>query len=152
MVDIVIDEWLWADLSGENSSENQREAFEFIQTIFHACDRIVTVKGSKFNDKVLSFWKHTDIKRRTIAKYYMEKFLFNSEKSVNLDESSLVYVPEHISKATKEDDHYLIQAYLTAKANVIVTTDNLLKAAINNDINCKHRDEFVASYIQQHRR
>lgn len=152
MADIVIDEWLWADLSGSNTSKNQEEALEFIQTIFHVCDRIVTIKGRKFNQKTADFWKHTDPKRRGIAKYYNDRFLSNPAKLVNLEESSLESVPEHISKVTKEDDHYLIQAYLTAGASVIVTTDNILKAAINNDINCQHRDEFVALYIRQHGR
>lgn len=151
MASIVIDEWLWADLSGDDP-DAQKEAFEFIQAIYDVCDQIVTVKGSKFNIKALILWKCTDIKCREIAKYYSTHFWYNSAKSVNLEESSLESVPEHISKVTKEDDHYLIQAYLTAKASVIVTTDNPLIAAINNDIKCQHRDEFVASYIRQHRR
>lgn len=154
MADIVIDEWLWADLSDSNTSENQEEALKFIQTIFHVCDRIVTVKGSKFNQKTSNFWKHTDPKRRNIAIYYNEKFLSNPAKLVNLEESSLESIPENISKkVTDEDDYYLIQAYLTTGASVIVTTDNdILKAEINNDINCQHRDEFVALYIRQHGR
>lgn len=150
MADIVIDEWLWADLSGENSDKTQKETFEFIQAIFDKCDRIVTVKGSKFNQKAFDLCKHTDVKRREIVKYYRDKFLFNSKKSVNLEESSLKSVPEHISKVTKEDDYYLIQAYLTAEASVIVTTDNPLKTAVNNDINCQLRNEFVPAYISQH--
>jgi hypothetical protein len=152
LADIVIDEWLWSDLSGDNSTEAQREAFEFIQAIYDKCDRIVTVKGSQFYQKALIFWKYTDINRRKISKYYMGRFLHNSHKSVNLEESSLKPIPVHISEATKKDDHYLIQAYLTTEASVIVTTDNPLKDAINNDINCQHRDEFIASYILQNRR
>lgn len=152
MADLVIDEWLWSDLSGENSAESQVESFEFIQAIYNKCDRIVTVKGSKFNQKTFDLCKHTDVRRREIAKYYRNNFLFNSKKFVNLEQSSLKPVPEHISKVTKEDDHYLIQAYLTVEASVIVTTDNPLKTEVNNDINCQLRNEFVPSYISQHRR
>jgi len=82
----------------------------------------------------------------------MKRFLHNSKKSVNLEASTLTSVPARIFEVTNEDDHYLIQAYLTAKASVIVTTDNPLKDAINNDINCQHRDEFIASYISRSRR
>lgn len=152
MADIVIDEWLWSDLSGDNSDEAQKEAFEFIQAIYNKCDRIVTVKGSKFNQKAFDLCKHTDVKRREIVKYYKAKIWFNSKKSLNLEQSALKPVPDHISKATKEDDHYLIRAYLTADASVIVTTDNPLKTAVNNDIKCQFRNEFVPSYISQHGR
>lgn len=153
MADIVIDEWLWADLSGENTPENQEEAFEFIQTIFNVCDRIVTVKGSNFNQKAYGFWGHTDINRRKMAIYYKEKFWFNPAKFLHLEESMLNPIPEHISQKVKhKDDYYLIQAYLSAGASVIVTTDSdLLRAEITNDINCQHRNEFVALYIQEHR-
>lgn len=153
MADIVIDEWLWADLSGDNNPENQKEAFEFIRSIFHVCDRIVSVRGSRFAQKAFDLCKHPDIKCRVIAKYYMEYFLFDPAKSMNLQESSLKSIPERISqKVTHKEDYYLIQAYLTAGATVIVTTDSdILEAEINNDINCQPRNEFVASYIQQHR-
>jgi hypothetical protein len=154
LADIVIDEWLWADLSGSNTPKNQEEALEFLKTIFHVCDRIVTVEGKKFNLKASYFWKHTDPIRRGIAIYYRDNFLFNPAKIVKLEESSLESIPEYISQKVKhEDDYYLIQAYLTTGASVIVTTDSdILNADIDNDINCQHRDEFVASYIQQHRR
>lgn len=153
MADIVVDEWLWADLSGSNTLKNQGEALEFLEAVFCVCDRIVTVKGKKFNQKAADFWKHTDPKRRKIARYYNEKFLSNPAKLANIEESTLEPIPEHISqKVTDEDDYYLIQAYITAGASVIVTTDSdLLQAEINNDIKCQHRNEFVASYIQQHR-
>jgi hypothetical protein len=153
LADIVIDEWLWADLSGSNTSKKQEEALEFLKTIFHVCDRIVTVEGEKFNLKTSYFWKHTDPIRRGIAIYYRDNFLFNPAKIVKLEKSSLESIPEHISQKVKhEEDYYLIQAYLTTGASVIVTTDSdLLLAEINNDIKCQHRNEFVASYIQQHR-
>lgn len=153
MADIVVDEWLWADLSGSNTLKNQGEALEFLETVFRVCDRIVTVKGKKFNQKAADFWKHTDPKRRKIARYYYENFLSNPAKLVNIEESTLEPIPEYISqKVTDEDDYYLIQAYITAGASVIVTTDSdLLRAEIDNDIKCQHRNEFVASYIQQHR-
>jgi len=153
LADIVIDEWLWADLSGSNTPKNQEEALEFLEAVFRVCDRIVTVKGKKFNQKAADFWKHTDAKRRKIARYYHEKFLSDPAKLVNLEESSLESIPENIcQKVTHEDDYYLIQAYLTAGACVIVTTDSdLLRAEIKNDIKCQDRNEFIASYIRQHR-
>ncbi len=153
MADIVIDEWLWADLSGSNTPKNQEEALEFLESIFQVCDRIVSVKGEQFNQKAVNFWQYSDLNCRRIARYYTEKFMYNPAKLLNLERAELESVPEHISqKVRHQDDYYLIQAYLTAGASVIVTTDSdILGAGINGDINCQHRDEFVPSYIQQHR-
>jgi hypothetical protein len=153
LADIVIDEWLWADLSGSNTPKNQVEALEFLEAIFKVCDRIVSVKGEQFNLKAVNFWQFSDLTCRRIAKYYTEKFMYNPAKLLNLEPADLESVPEHISqKVRHQDDYYLIQAYLTAGASVIVTTDSdILGAGINGDINCQHRDEFVPLYIQQHR-
>lgn len=47
----VIDEWLWADLWGENGQEVQRESFLFLQKVFQQCDQLITVEGSPFLEK-----------------------------------------------------------------------------------------------------
>lgn len=151
MGDLVIDEWLWADLSGENSveaPEAQDEAFAFIKAIYRKCDRIVTVRGSKFLVKAADMWRHTDIKRRTIARYMNDNFLHNTEKILLLDESSLESLPVDIANATNIDDHYLIQAYHKANASVLVTTDTKLKAPICNHVKCIIRNDFIRSYME----
>jgi hypothetical protein len=151
MADIVIDEWLWADLAGENSYDAQKQAFKFICKIYDKCDRIVMVKESKFIQKFWDFCKSAkDVQSRQIANYYKDSFCFNPDKSVFLEGPSLRSVPEKVSSETKADDHYLIQALITAKAQVIVTTDESLKETlIRNGFSCALRDEFVRKYISQ---
>jgi len=152
MAELVIDEWLWADLAGDNSMKAQGEAFAFLEAVFNRCDRIVTVRGSQFEQKAFALWTHHDITRRRIARYYRAHFWYNANKTTLLEESDLQPIPEQIANSIESKDHYLIQAYLTVHAKVIVTTDNPLKdAARRNNINCQPRDQFIQAYVEQNR-
>ena len=153
MSDLVIDEWLWSDLAGENSADKQRESFEFLEAVFNKCDRIVIVKASRFDEKAMEFWKHTDLTRRGVAKFWKDRFWYNSDKSVLLDQAQLQDLPSQVANDVKTGDQYLVRAYLTSMASVIVTTDNPLKEALEtHGINCKHRKDFVPRYVAQYGR
>ena len=152
MADMVIDEWLWADLAGVNSTEKQKQSFTFLEAVFKKCDRIVSVKGSRFEEKAVCLWKHTDVARRKIARFYMECFQYNSDKTVLLEEEDLHCLPELIATDIEERDQYLVRAYLTAGASIVVTTDTDLKNALaKHNLQCEYRDEFVSNYISQYR-
>jgi len=45
---LVFDEWVWADLNGENGEEAQRETLWLLQRVLEKCDQLVTVRGSPF--------------------------------------------------------------------------------------------------------
>jgi len=148
---LIIDEWLWADLNGENSPRAQGQSLNFIFAVFRKCDRIVIVKGSKFEKKAWSFTKHEDVRRREISKYFTRNFLYNSLKTHYLDSSSLPSVPSNLAGMTNYDDHYLIQACLVIEDAVVVTTDKSLRAALLEcGKSCEHRDEFVQNYISRY--
>ena len=51
---LIIDEWLWHDLAGENREEKQKEAFRFLECIFKICDKIAIMENSPFIKK---FWQ-----------------------------------------------------------------------------------------------
>lgn len=149
MGEIIIDEWIWADLAGENSREAKKSAFNFICKIFDKCDRIVMVKGSKYNQKLWTFCKNAkSVWDCQVVKYYLYRFYYNMSKSVLLEGNALKLLPEQLANETNADDHYLVQALLTTGAQIFVTTDTGLKDVLNKfGHNCVLRDEFVDSYI-----
>lgn len=153
MSNFVIDEWLWADLSGENSNDAKKEAFDFIQKVYDKCDRIVMIKGSKFTQKTWRFCRDAkDIRSHEIANFYTAKFTFNASKSVFLDKASLKSVPEQVANETNADDHYLIQALETVDVEVLVTTDRPLLETLNRyGYKCALRDQFVKNYLAHDR-
>lgn len=155
MADLVIDEWLWSDLAGENTVGEQRETFEFLGAIYNKCDRIVSVRGSRFDQKFFELFRYSDVIRLGFAKFFKARFWYNSQKTLMLEEEQLQDLPEAIATDTevKHKDHYLVRAYLTAKASQIVTTDNPLKDALTkHGIVCRHRQEFVPTYISEYGR
>lgn len=151
MADLVIDEWLWSDLAGENTVDEQRETFEFLGAIYNKCDRIVSVRGSRFDQKFFELFRYSDVIRLGFAKFFKARFWYNSQKTLMLEEDQLQDLPNAIATEVQHKDHYLVRAYLTAKASEIVTTDNPLKDALTkHGIACRHRQEFVLTYISQY--
>src|SRR5437667_5190906 len=109
MADMVIDEWLWSDLAGENRKNKQREAFEFLEAIYKKCDRIVTVRGSRFDQKSIELFRHTDVIRVRIVKFFKERFWYNSDKMVMLAEDQLRDLSEQLATLIEPADHYLVR-------------------------------------------
>lgn len=146
MSNLIIDEWLWSDLRGDNSEEKQKEAFAFLQAVYKKCDKIVTVKGSRFVQKYWDLCGHNSC--HSVVHYISANFWYNSIKSELLNESSLVPMPAKLAGQVNPDDHYLVQALLSSGAQTLVTTDGPLRdALVENKINCVHRDDFIPDYI-----
>jgi hypothetical protein len=153
MADFVFNEWLWADLTGENGQDRQRETFRLLETILQTEDRLVVVRGSSFFEKAKLLWKHTDPLRRRLARHFTYQFLYNSGKCLLLDEDKLAPLSADVAAAIKDDDHYLVRALLTSKGEIIVTTDgDLIRALEDHGVSCRHRDEFVSEYLARHSR
>jgi hypothetical protein len=147
----VFDEWVWADLNGENSEDAQRETFQLLQRVFKKCDQLVTVDKSPFLRKYFNMASHvsTGDLRREIVKVFKAQFLTNSEKLYRLREGSLPDVPSELEQKVKDDDKYLVHAYLAANADLLVTTDKPLMAVLNEyGIRCQDRDTFISTYLK----
>jgi predicted nucleic acid-binding protein len=148
---LILDEWVWADLSGGNGGEAQRETFRLLQRVFEKCDQLVAVNGSPFLRKYFNLARDvsTGDLRRTIVKVFKAQFLENSEKMQILQAGSLPDAPPDLEHKVKEDDQYLVRAYLAAKPDLLVTTDNPLMEALSEcRIKCMSRDTFISRYLE----
>ncbi len=148
---LVFDEWVWADLNGENGEEAQRKTFLLLQAVFKKCDQLVTVQGSPFLHKYFGMAKQARMAdpRRTIVKVFKVQLLENSEQLQLLQECSLAALPSELEYKVKEDDKYLVGAYLAVEADLLVTTDNPLMEALNGScIRCQDKDTFISDYLE----
>lgn len=143
----IIDEWLWADLNGENGENKQLEAINFLETLLEKCDRIAVAKCSKFQKKERDFSKRSsnDVIKRIIAVLYFSKIRSNSQKYKEID---IKDVKEIESKEINPDDIYLVKTYCKTKAPIITTDTKLINALKKMDIPYKFRDEFLKEYVQ----
>ncbi|MEJ5378562.1 MAG: hypothetical protein WHX93_18480, partial [bacterium] len=146
---IVFDEWLWADLADQNETTRLREDFLLLNKTFERCDQLVIVDGSPFVEKFWHFAKMAQIiEIKGIVKMFKNRFMFNSEKAERWKDNELCSIPKELEALVKDDDQYLVRAYLTAGADVLVTTDGPLLEVLNQHrIHCCRREDFLWDYL-----
>ncbi|MDW8131379.1 MAG: hypothetical protein RMI94_12585 [Bryobacterales bacterium] len=143
----VLDEWLWADLGGENGPARQKESLCLLLTLCRKCDRIVVPLGTPFVQK---FWALSERASpgdplRAVVKLFRQRFLENSEKSLQLSLEPLGEPPIEVDP----EDRYLVQALLVSSADALVTTDGrLIELVRSRHRPALHRDEFLAEYLE----
>ena len=135
MAVFVINEWLWADLSGSNGRQAQREAFSVIEKLPASDHLIVVVEGSWFDRKAWKLCKSTNpmIVQR-IAGAYVANVRQNSDRCLIVKPETAVALPGELASATNIDDHYLVQAQLSVSGAVLVTTDEHLREAVGKNV------------------
>lgn len=152
-VPIVIDEWIYSDLSGENGPEKTSETFLFLVKLLEICDRLVIVKQSKVEQKIEKWLAHSGEKpsNRAMSAFYQKGFLFNKDKIILKNLDLLPLLDKKIAKLVNPDDHYLIRAHLGLNNSFILTTDERLQRALSGQKNIKIelRDTFVANYLKK---
>lgn len=149
MAEFIVDEWLWADLSGDNNEQKQKEAVNFLQVLWKNCDKMVAAKGSKFLQKAWSFCKKaTAIDKRAKAKLFLRirydpgKFKEVCIEGVDVEDLDL--------RDVDQDDIYLIKTHRRTNALIITTDRKLFQWLNSKDIPCKLRDEFLEEYTSRH--
>ena len=149
MAAFVVNEWLWADSSGENGPDAQRQAFQVITMLANSDHQIVIIEGSAFDQKAWKLCKSPDsMVAQRIAGLYVVSVRQNSDRCVILKPHEAAVLPDELALRIKSDDHYLVQALLTVGGSVLVTTDEpLLEIAATFGLRCSHRHEFLAAHL-----
>jgi hypothetical protein len=145
----VINEWLWSDLSGSNHAQAQRETFKVIESLPESIHQIVVIEGSPFDRKTWNLCRNDNpmIVQR-IAGAYVANVRQNSDRCILLKPDAVVALPRELAQATNPDDHYLVQAALSVRGSVLVTTDGALHEALRAvGLNVISRDEFLDTYF-----
>jgi hypothetical protein len=147
MATYVINEWLWADLSGVNGKKRQLESFTFLDKLAISEDTIVTIEGSAFDRKAWSLCKDPDPLVQRIAAFYVGRIRQNSDRCRILHPEDVRALPNDLASRVKNDDHYLIEAQLSVPDATVVTTDEpLQQALLGANLDCRLRSEFLADY------
>jgi len=140
----VINEWLWADLSGDNGRDRQLAAVSLIGHLAVSEHRIVVIEGSQFDRKAWNLCKSTDalVVRSVVA--FVKDIRQNSDRCLILRAEAAPALPDELAAGIKPDDHYLIQAQLAVEKAILVTTDNPLREALaRTGLSCISREEFL---------
>ena len=148
---IVPDEWLVHDIWGDNGEERQQEAVEFLEYLMRQCDRFLLRRPSPFLDKAYRLMKDTRREFRKISKSLRLEVLYNSQKTIYVDESSPI--PEELSEGVKQGDRYLVEALVTNSEAVLVSTDEALIECLRaKSLRACLRDKFLQAYLEAQKR
>lgn len=140
----IVDEWLWHDLSGENSAKRRAEAFTFLEKVVLKCDVIVSLKQSPFEQKFYQLCRRTDVITRTVVRFFRHQILQNRQKYRAYAEADCPQLPE--DSAVKRDDAYLVRLALGGYGTVVTTDHPLLQHLQQKNLACIHRDELLQNY------
>ena len=147
---LVINEWIFHDLQGQNGRKRQTEAFDFLTALNRGNDRIAVLYGSewmrKFHALIGSDYQETRFVRKLMA-----SMIFDPSKCI------IVYpkdaedaAPKDAVAAAPEEDIYLIQLYYASNADLLITTDTGLHGAFDDheDVNVICRGAFLKEYLR----
>lgn len=85
--------------------------------------------------------------RTIIASKAFHSLLRDSEKAIW--QHTTPVIPEELLSKLPKEDVYLVSAYLSVGADLLVTTDHgLFDSLVNTElVSCQMRDEFLSSYL-----
>lgn len=128
---IVINEWLPHDMRGDNGLLLQERAEVFLESLKSGTDKIVVLRGSKWDAKVWALWTSTDVRVQVLSKLLYLGILIDPLKRIYLDPEEVQDLPPDLAEQVPADDIYLFQTAIAAGAKTIVTTDGRLINAVS---------------------
>ena len=142
---LVLNEWVFHDLFGENGGTPFRETARFLYQLRQSDDKFVIPYKTRWKDKAQRLMKMRDPDSIRISKLF-HNLMRDLDKAVKQPPDSPP-TPHYLSDIPDEDV-YLVQAYLSTSADLLVTTDTGLFAALSriDAVNCSMRAEFLADY------
>lgn len=148
---MIVNEWLFHDIRGDNGLAAQRRVGIFLEEILNGNRRIIIPQGTRWMDKAWQLWNVADPRVQILSKLFYFGIYLDSLKSTHLHFSQLQPLPADLAATVPADDDYLFQAALASGANLIVTTDGRLvdaasNAAQNYNIVLEFRDDHYQQY------
>jgi len=148
---IVLNEWVFHDLRGDNGVPRQLEAAEFLTSFVHTTEQIAVARPSPWTRKAFQLMTISAPPVRIFSQILHLAILQDPLRCQYLEADSLVPVPQDLAEVVPNDDIYLFRTALTANAGKIVTSDERLiatagTAALANGISLELRDDFLANH------
>ena len=144
---LVLNEWVFHDLLGENGPDAFRETARFLLAFKGSEDKLVVPSEERWNGKAHQLMSMTDPLRRQVSRLF-HSLLRDPARSIRVNTDEMTSASRDSYDWVPSEDTYLVLAYESTGADVLVTTDEKLAQAISehNDVNCRMRDDFLPEY------
>ena len=146
---IVLNEWVFHDLWGENGEAKQDETVRFLISLQQSQDSFVVPNESRWTDKGYRLMGLTDARGRRISRLFSRLLYEDADKALRIRRDEESVIPDEPVSRIPEEDRYLVSAYLTANADLLVTTDTELHNVLSDSgqVTCQMRDDFLSEYL-----
>lgn len=144
---IVLNEWVFHDLLGDNGPERRRQTLAFMETFESSDDRLVIPNEDRWLRKAHALMLRQEPDGKMIGAL-VSRILWNSKNFVQAEPNPAL-IPDDLLRETPSEDIYLVEAYLSAGADALVTTDCGLHGALADfsAVDCRLRGDFLAGYF-----
>ena len=144
---LVLNEWIFHDLLGENGPEAREATSNFVKRLFGSTDKIVLPNEQRWKSKAYLLMTSPTPSLRQISQLF-HSLLRDSNRCVVLNTEDIPTTPQGAYDWVPAEDVYLIEAFVESNADLLVTTDETLFDRVDEHggYNCQMRDEFLSSY------
>ena len=144
---LVLNEWVFHDLLGDNGEVVQQQTAAFLNAFHASRDKLVWPEEPRWTQKAYQLMTLGDARLRNTSKQF-HSLMFDSSRVIDVRATAPVDVPEELRDSLPAEDAYLVEAYLSADADTLVTTDQGLHDALTDyePVSCRMRDEFLGGY------
>ena len=144
---LVLNEWVFHDLLFDNGDPAFRETARFLIALQASEDVLVIPAEERWKRKAFQLMRMSDTRRRLISRL-LHSLLRNSDRTIRIQPEENPQIPQELLDLLPREDVYLVQAYVAAGADLLVTTDQGLYCAIGDHgvVNRRMREDFLAEY------
>ena len=143
---LVINEWIFEDLTGENGLDKFKETARFVLNLNRSKDMVVMPVKPRWREKANRARTASNPMHREAGRLFVDLF-WDSTRGIILNPDDIPAAPQSAYDWAPSEDVYLIQTYIASNADLLVTTDETLFQAVaeHGQFTCRMRDEFLSS-------
>ena len=145
---LVINEWIFHDLLGENGPEAYEATEDFVNRLFQATDWIVMPNEQRWKRKAYQLMTSATPELRQVSQLF-HMLLRDSNRCIIVNPDDIPPASQGTYDWVPSKDVYLIEACDATKADLLVTTDQTLfdRVTERGVVHCQMRDDFLSSYV-----
>jgi hypothetical protein len=149
----VVNEWLLEDLLGRRGTQARSESFRFLQILKRDNDCIAVLVDSPWMRKAFELARRNDPPARQLSRYLHYEIIRNSDCCIQIRRDDTSEIPDEVKAKSPVEDLYLVETYLSAKADLLITTDEKLQVTLSSlhgyEIRVMLRDAFYGEYLKK---
>ena len=142
---IVLNEWVLHDLAGDNGGQRQRQANSLLDKFDGASNLLAVPADSQWMQKL---WRlaTSPMEAARVCGRKLREIVLDPDRRCLVGKAEVCLLAPELAAKLPRKDIYLVETYRAAKADLLVTEDARLLAALHAhcpDVTVQTRDDFM---------